>query len=163
MSTELFNMDIFNQILNANMLSYYDVAEEFSIKVKDSLSKFSMFSKKIVLIEDRQAIENPNVFKIFTTEKPENMKVKLKDTRVFTEPRLNYCAQMQLSEQYNILFYLKGGFSNYTNYDDLIDDQLIDVSDSDDSDDEMSNEFIVKVPRDRKFTFSKRPSELKNR
>lgn len=53
MATELFNMDIFNQILNANMLSYYGLAAEFSIKVKESLSKLSINAKKITLEEDK--------------------------------------------------------------------------------------------------------------
>lgn len=71
---------------------------------------------------------------------------------------------MQKSELYMQLFYKKGGFCNYNSYDDLIDDVLIDVSDSD-SDLEELNLFKkdfeeLKQHQNRKFTFSQRPSEL---
>ena len=61
-------------------------------------------------------------------------------------------------------FYKKGGFSSYNSYDDLIDDILIDVSDSD-SDLEELNLFKkdfeeLKQNQNRKFTFSQRPSDL---
>ena len=165
MSTELFNMDIFNQILNANMLSYYGLAEEFSEKVKGSLSKFSSISKRITLVEDRLLQENPRCYNIFETHTIHSKRPKLRDTRIFTEPKLNYGAQMQLSEYYMKIFYLKGGFSNYESYEDLIEDQLMTISDSESEPE--SDEFFEtrnkKIISSKRFTFSKQPSDHQKR
>jgi hypothetical protein len=159
MSTELFTMDIFNQIITANMLSYYGLGEEFSVKVKDSLSKFSLTSKKITLVEDRLAQDSENVLNVFTCNYREKYKPKLKDTKIFTDPLLNYEAQMQLSEQYFKLFYLKGGYANFQTYDDLIEDQLLEVSDDEEDKNDLHTEFIMKKGRPRNITFSKRQSD----
>ena len=163
MATELLNMDIFNQILNANMLSYYGLAEEYNVKVKDSISKFSSVTKKISLEEDIKAQENSKYFNVFKS-KPENKikKKHLKDTKIFTEPKLNYGAQMQLAEYNTKLFYLKGGFSQYSTYEDLIEDQLIEVSDSDD-DNFLPEERIPKDKARNRFTFSKHQSGVNKR
>ena len=101
------------------------------MKIKNSLSKFSATGKKIILNEDRQAQQNPSFFNIFNTNRVDSSNLKLKDTRIFTEPRLNFPAKKQLSECYMILFHLKGEYESYQAYDDLIEDQLINISDSD--------------------------------
>lgn len=144
------------------MLSYHGLAEEFSIKVKDSYSKFSNSVKKIFLVEDKKAQKSNCYFQIFKPCKNEN-KLKLKDTKMFTEPKLNYCAQMQLAEQYFIMFYAKGGYSNYNTYEDLFEDQLIEISDSDEEESQGYNQFEFRGPRSRKFTFQKRPSDQHKR
>ncbi|CAI2383502.1 unnamed protein product [Moneuplotes crassus] len=159
MATELFNMDIFNQILNANMLSYYGLAEEYSVKVKDSYSKLSMNPKKVTLEEDKKVKENCDYFNIFQTNFEKPKKKKLRDTRVFTDPKLNYGARIQLLEYYMQVFYLKGGFSQYSTYEDLIEDKLIEVSDSSDEE----SDFLPPggkphVLDHKRFTFSKKPS-----
>lgn len=157
MATELLNMDIFNQILNANMLSYYGLADEYSVKGKDSMSKFSTQAKKISLEEDWRAQENTKYFNVFKVKPDKSKKKHLRDTKIFTEPKLNYGAQMQLAEYYTKIFYLKGGFSQYSTYEDLIEDQLIDISDSD-SDDFLPEERIPKNEERNRFTFSKHHS-----
>jgi hypothetical protein len=162
MSTELFNIDIFNEILSANMLSYYGLGEEFSIKVKDNLSKHTVMVKKVTLIEDKSAQEKGQYFNIFDMHKIEGSKPRHKDTKIFTEPKLNYSAQMQLSEYYMVLFYLKGGFSNYHTYDDLIEDQLIGFES--DSDDDLISDREMDVAKSiKRFTFSRQPSDKEKR
>jgi len=163
MSTELFSLNIFNQILTANMLSYYGLSEEFSVNVKNSLSKLSLASQKITLVEDKFAQESDKYINIFAPNQRKQQKAKLKDVKIFTEPILNYEAQMQLSEQQFIWFYFKGGYQNYQTYDDLIDDQLVDLNEDDEPKRPIESEFIFRKGRARNITFSKRPSDHNKR
>ena len=60
MCTELFNIDIFNEISNANMLSFQGFSSD------NSAAKFTSTFRKITLAEDKLEMEaNPkyNIFK----------------------------------------------------------------------------------------------------
>ena len=145
------------------MLSYYGLSEEFSVNVKNSLSKLSLASQKITLVEDKFAQESDKYINIFAPNQRKQQKAKLKDVKIFTEPILNYEAQMQLSEQQFIWFYFKGGYQNYQTYDDLIDDQLVDLNEDDEPKRPIESEFIFRKGRARNITFSKRPSDHNKR
>ena len=81
MCTELFNIDIFNEISNANMLSFQGFSEH------NSYTRFSNTIKKITLVEDKQALIH------VPTEN------RLKTTKIFTAPNLNFGAKIELSEE----------------------------------------------------------------
>lgn len=131
------------------MLSFHGLGDKASNVGKESHSKISASTRKILLIEDKLLMDSPECFNVFASKPNEMSKLRLKQ---------QVGGYILKPELYIQLFFLKGGYSNYTSYRDLIEDYLIDISESEDDDDirEFSHELkFDDTKRNRKFTFSK--------